>query len=56
MGNALQGTIAALDKGLIGGNPLESKFAAIDKGIKDVQDWKANIDKQRLDLKKTTSK
>ena len=56
MGNALQGTIAALDKGLIGGNPLESKFAAIDKGIKDVQDWKANIDKQRLDLKKTTAK
>ena len=56
MGNALQGTIAALDKGLIGGNPLESKFAAIDKGITDVQAWKANIDKQRLDLKKTTSK
>lgn len=56
MGNALQGTIAALDKGLIGGNPLESKFAAIDKGIKDVQDWKSNIDKQRLDLKKTTQK
>jgi len=56
MGNALQGTIAALDKGLIGGNPLESKFAAIDKGITDVQAWKANIDKQRLDLKKSTSK
>ena len=56
MGNALQGTIAALDKGLIGGNPLESKFAAIDKGITDVQAWKANIDKQRLDLKKTTQK
>ena len=56
MGNALQGTIAALDKGLIGGNPLESKFAAIDKGITDVQAWKANIDKQRLDLKKATSK
>ena len=56
MGNALQGTIAALDKGLIGGNPLESKFAALDNGIKDVQDWKANIDKQRLDLKKTTAK
>lgn len=56
MGNALQGTIAALGKGLIGGNPLESKFAAIDQGITDVQTWKANIDQQRLDLKKTMAK
>ena len=34
----------------------ESKFAAIDKGITGVQDWKTNIDKQRLELKQNTAK
>lgn len=56
MGNALQSTMAAVNAGFIGKNPLEGKLAAIDKGIKGVQDWKANIDKQRLDLKQNTAK
>ena len=56
MGNALQSTMAAVNAGLIGKNPLEGKLAAIDKGIKGVQDWKANIDKQRLELKQNTAK
>ncbi len=56
MGNALQSTMAAVNAGFIGKNPLEGKLAAIDKGIKGVQDWKANIDKQRLELKQTTAK
>ena len=49
MSNALRGTMAAVSAGFIGNNPLEGKLAAIDKGIKDVQDWKTNIDKQRLE-------
>jgi hypothetical protein len=56
MGNALQSTMAAVSAGFIGKNPLEGKLAAIDKGIKGVQDWKANIDKQRLELKQNTAK
>jgi len=56
MSNALQSTMAAVTAGFIGKNPLEGKLAAIDKGIKGVQDWKANIDKQRLELKQTTAK
>jgi hypothetical protein len=56
MGNALQSTMAAVNAGFIGKNPLEGKLAAIDKGIKGVQDWKANIDKQRLELKQNTAK
>jgi len=56
MGNALQSTMAAVNAGFIGKNPLEGKLAAIDKGITGVQDWKANIDEQRLELKKTTAK
>ena len=56
MGNALNSVGKALDAKLIGGNPLESKFAAIDKGITGVQDWKTNIDKQRLELKQNTAK
>lgn len=56
MSNALQSTMAAVNAGFIGKNPLEGKLAAIDKGIKGVQDWKANIDKQRLELKQTTAK
>ena len=56
MGNALQSTMAAVNAGLIGKNPLEGKLKAIDKGIKGVQDWKANIDKQRLELKQNTAK
>ena len=54
MGNALEASKAALAKDLIGGNPLEAKFAAIDAGIKGVQDWKKNIDLQRLTLKQNT--
>ena len=56
MGNALQAKIAAVDAGFIGKNPLEGTLAAIDKGIKGVQDWKTNIDKQRLELKQNTAK
>jgi hypothetical protein len=48
--------MAAVNAGFIGKNPLEGKLAAIDKGIKGVQDWKANIDKQRLELKQNTAK
>ena len=55
MGNALDSVSKAVDSKFIGGNPLESKFAAIDKGLKDVKDWKDNIDKQRLDLKTKTA-
>ena len=55
MSNALRGTMAAVSAGFIGQNPLEGKLAAIDKGIKDVQDWKTNIDKQRLELKQLTA-
>jgi len=54
MGNALEASKAALAKDLIGGNQLSSKFAAIDKGIQGVQDWKANIDLERLTLKQNT--
>jgi hypothetical protein len=56
MSNALRGTMAAVSAGFIGNNPLEGKLAAIDKGIKDVQDWKTNIDNQRLELKQLTAK
>ena len=56
MSNALRGTMAAVSAGFIGNNPLEGKLAAIDKGIKDVQDWKTNIDKQRRELKQLTAK
>ena len=56
MGNALNSVGKALDAKLIGGNPLESKFGVIDKGITGVQDWKTNIDKQRLELKQNTAK
>lgn len=55
MGNALNAVGKAVDAKFIGGNPLESKFAAIDKGIKGVNDWKNNIDKQRLELKQNTA-
>ena len=55
MSNALRGTMAAVSAGFIGNNPLEGKLAAIDKGIKGVQDWKDNIDKQRLELKTLTA-
>ncbi len=56
MANALQSTMAAVNAGFIGKNPLEGKLAAIDKGIIGVQAWKANIDKQRLELKQNTAK
>lgn len=56
MGNALEASKAALAKDLIGGNQLEAKFAAIDAGIKGVQDWKKNIDLERLTLKQNTQK
>ena len=56
MGNALQSTMAAVNAGFIGKNPLEGKLAAIDKGIQGVQDWKTNIDTQRLKLKQDTAK
>ena len=56
MGNALEASKAALAKDLIGGNQLEAKFAAIDAGIQGVQDWKKNIDLQRLTLKQNTQK
>ena len=48
--------MAAVNAGFIGKNPLEGTLAAIDKGIKGVQDWKTNIDKQRLELKQNTAK
>ena len=56
MSNALRGTMAAVSAGFIGNNPLEGKLAAIDKGITDVQNWKNDIDKQRLELKQLTAK
>lgn len=55
MGNAIQSQNISAARGFLGSDPLEDKFAAIDKGIKGINDWKTDIEEQRLDLKKNTA-
>jgi hypothetical protein len=55
-GNALTGAMFSVNKGNTGVGTKKTTFEAIDKGIKGVQDWKDNIDEERLKLKTDTVK
>lgn len=54
-GNALTGAMFSVNKGNTGVGTKKTTFEAIDKGIKGVQDWKDNIDEERLKLKTDTA-
>ena len=55
MGNALDAAKFSIEQGNTGVGTKKELLAGIDKGIKGVKEWKENIDKQRLDLKKNTA-
>lgn len=54
-GNALTGAMFSVGQGNTGVGTKKTTFEAIDKGIKGVQDWKDNIDEERLKLKTDTA-
>ena len=49
--SALKGAMFSIEKGNIGVGTKRTTLDAITKGVKDVGDWKADIDKKRLKLK-----
>ena len=55
MGNALDAAKFSIEQGNTGVGTKKTLLEGIDRGMKGVKDWKANIDKQRLDLKTSTA-
>lgn len=55
MGNALDAAKFSIEQGNTGVGTKKTLLEGIDKGIQGVQTWKANIDQERLDLKKGTA-
>jgi len=55
MGNALDAAKFSIEQGNTGVGTKKTLLEGIDRGMKGVKDWKANIDKQRLDLKTNTA-
>mgnify|MGYP003119543433 CR=1 FL=1 len=56
MGNKLDATRIALDKGFTGVSDPTSTLSAISKGMKDVASWKKGIDDAEIKLKTDTAK
>lgn len=55
MGNALDAAKFSIEQGNTGVGTKKELLAGIDRGMKGVKEWKSDIDKQRLDLKKNTA-